>query len=359
MILPHNMTVKGICRVKTAYHRLRVSLEHRVIILMYHRIFEATSDPWKNCVTPKHFTEHLAHLRGHHRIISLRTLASSFRAGRLPRRAVVLTLDDGYVDNFDNAKPLLERYETPATFFVTTGYVGEQQEFWWDDLERSVLLTSPAPPTLSVTVRGERREWRLADDIAPAARLRVYREIYNVLNPLAHDERASILQELRALTRGEAPPRPGYRPLTPDEVCHLEESGLVEIGSHSVTHPRLSAQPLDAQLWELTESKKCLENMLGHPVTSFCYPYGSWDDVGRDAVDLAAQAGFDVACSSCAHPVTSVANPFWLPRFAVLDWDGTEFASRIDSMFGRAPGIYPQLSVMRTVMGRDSPGRMI
>jgi peptidoglycan/xylan/chitin deacetylase (PgdA/CDA1 family) len=56
---------------------------------------------------------------------------------------VVVTFDDGYADNLYEAKPLLEHYGIPGTFFVVTGYLAQQaeraHEFWWDELERVVM----------------------------------------------------------------------------------------------------------------------------------------------------------------------------------------------------------------------------
>ena len=65
--------------------------------------------------------------------------------GDVPSAGVVVTFDDGYADNFHNAKPLLERYEIPATVFVTTGYLQDQREFWWDELERILLQPGTLP----------------------------------------------------------------------------------------------------------------------------------------------------------------------------------------------------------------------
>jgi peptidoglycan/xylan/chitin deacetylase (PgdA/CDA1 family) len=65
------------------------------------------------------------------------------------------------------------------------------------------------------------------------------------------------------------------------------------IGSHSVSHARVSHIPLDAARYELTESRRALEAHLGISVRTFCYPYGEWSDA---VCKLAAEAGYDVAC---------------------------------------------------------------
>lgn len=139
------MRLLEVGRLKRILKRVRSALRCRVVILMYHRVFKTSSDPWGLCVSPKNFAEHLELLRRHYPVLTLHELVSSLRDARLPKRGVVLTFDDGYADNLWNAKPLLEKYEVPATFFVTSGCVDSSSEFWWDDLERAILEPSKLP----------------------------------------------------------------------------------------------------------------------------------------------------------------------------------------------------------------------
>ncbi len=149
--------LKKCLRIMTAPFRSEVA------ILMYHRICEVPSDPWELCVSPKHFAEQLEYLNHHYQVLCLHSLVKSLREGHLPKRAVVLTFDDGYADNLWNAKPLLERYEVPATVFVSTGYVDSDREFWWDELERLLVLTPVLPQRLHVTLNGSVFEWELGE----------------------------------------------------------------------------------------------------------------------------------------------------------------------------------------------------
>jgi len=80
------------------------------LILMYHRVADVDSDPFSLCVAPHHFSEHLEVLRKCARPVPLTKLAAEIRNGGIPPRSVVLTLDDGYADNLESAKPALERY---------------------------------------------------------------------------------------------------------------------------------------------------------------------------------------------------------------------------------------------------------
>ena len=74
-------------------------------------------------------------LKAHCVPLSLSELAEFALAGSLPDNAIALTFDDGYEDNLLDALPLLEEFEIPATFFLTTGGLARAAPYWWDVLE--------------------------------------------------------------------------------------------------------------------------------------------------------------------------------------------------------------------------------
>src|SRR5262245_25101756 len=117
------MRLRGIGRARQTVRWLGSRLASRALILLYHRVVDLPSDLHSLQVTPRHFAEHLAVLRQYGRPIRLQQLAAALRQGNLPQRAVIVTFDDGYADNFYNARSVLERHDTPATVFLTTGYV--------------------------------------------------------------------------------------------------------------------------------------------------------------------------------------------------------------------------------------------
>jgi peptidoglycan/xylan/chitin deacetylase (PgdA/CDA1 family) len=109
---------------------------------------------------------------------------------------------------------------------------------------------------------------------------------------------------------------------------------LIDIGAHTVTHARLSSLPPEQQCREITESKRALEERLGHPVASFSYPFGNHADYTADTVRLVREAGFDHACSNFGGAVRRrTARRFELNRVLVRDWDGDEFARRLREYF--------------------------
>lgn len=98
----------------------------RVRILYYHSI---SDDQVRSSVSPSVFERHLEHLvRQRYTLLSLSQALEGLAARRLTGdRNVVVTLDDGFQDNYENALPILTRFKVPATVFLTVGYIGTGQ----------------------------------------------------------------------------------------------------------------------------------------------------------------------------------------------------------------------------------------
>jgi peptidoglycan/xylan/chitin deacetylase (PgdA/CDA1 family) len=319
------------------------------LILLYHRIAELRSDPQLLAVTPRHFGQHLEVLRDYGTPVSLAEMLEAARGGRLPRGAIAVTFDDGYADSMDYGNPLLARYGIPATLFVTTSYLGQDREFWWDDLERLLLLPGRLPDALRLRIGPTVHEWRLGEagvysdeeyrrnswwnvELAhdPSPRHSVYRALCRLLRDVPGEERAAVLAELSRMAGVTPTGRPTHRALSHDELARLVEGGgVMDVGAHSTTHPALSALPVVAQRSEIAGSKARLREITGHEVTGFSYPFGGRADYTPATVALVREAGFALACSNVAGLVRPRSDCFQLPRVLVRDWDADTFAGRL------------------------------
>jgi peptidoglycan/xylan/chitin deacetylase (PgdA/CDA1 family) len=323
------------------------------LILLYHRIAELRSDPQLLAVTPHNFAQHLEVLRDHGRPVSLPQLKPALQDRRLPRRAIAVTFDDGYADNVDCGKPLLERYEIPATVFVATSYLGTDREFWWDDLERLLLVPGRLPETLRLRIGSTIHEWHLGEasvyseedyqrhsdwnvELAhdPSPRHTVYRVLCRLLRRASGAERAAALDELSRVAGATATGRPTHRALSHEGLIRLTEGSVVEVGAHGSTHSVLSALPVAAQRSEIVESKARLEEIAKREVTSFAYPFGGRADYTRATVALVREAGFALSCANTGGLVRPRSDQFQLPRVLVRNWDAESFAGRLRGWFG-------------------------
>lgn len=318
-------------------------------MLAYHRIAQASRDPQLLTVSPERFGEHLRTIATDFEPLPLRDLAEAAVEGRLPRRAVAVTFDDGYADNLLAAKPLLEQAGVPATVFVTSSNVGDGSPFWWDELERLLLSPGRVPSPLELEIGGEpvrfepgqdaeysvrdaaeRAAWTVLDEHDPGPRQQIYRKLCRRLRGLEERERSATLERLRTLVRLESSAEQGpARPLALDELERLSADGLVEIGSHTKTHPVLSQLPPEASREEIQGGKRSLERVLGRPVYAFAYPYGGTSDFDETTVAIVRDAGFETACSTIPRRVGRNTDPLRVPRLVVREWTGPELAGRL------------------------------
>jgi len=315
--------------------------------LTYHRIAEDHSDPWRLAVSPRHFAEQLDVLRKYGQVMRLPQMASWLERRSLPSRAIALTFDDGYLDSLTDARPLLERFESPATVFVISGGLGEQQNLWWDELEGLFLQPGSLPPTLALTIEGVTYSWNLGDvahwssedcstyrswkawEDPPTTRHMIYFKLWDVLRKLDEKERVRVFKELRAWAQIK-PSRASAARLSIEQTVELSRGGLIEIGAHSVTHPMLAALPVASQRAEIQQSKSALEEIVGQSVESFAFPYGNY---APETVSLVRETGFKQACSVVAALARKGCSRFELPRVQIQNWDGEVFARQLAKYF--------------------------
>jgi len=104
------------------------------------------------------------------------------------------------------------------------------------------------------------------------------------------------------------------RYMTAEQVCKLVDAGM-EIGSHTMTHPRLHKLPLDEARRELLESKTLLESITNQPVRYLAYPSGS---LNLEVAAITRQTGYAAACSVIRDNRIVPKLRYWLPRVMVM-----------------------------------------
>lgn len=321
-----------VLQAKQARSRMRNS----ALVLGYHRIADSFSDPYGLCVRPDMFAEQLEALRTTAQVIDLNTLRKGLRRRSLPKRAVAITFDDGYVDFAEVARPLLECNDLPATVFAVTGDLG--QEFWWDRLHRLLFSPSLLPESLELTIREKVYRWSLleagplsVDKRLSGARHRLLQLLYPPIQRLSPDERASALDSLQGWVEGVDRPRPQTsRAMTPDELKVVSNGGLVAVGAHTVSHQPLPTMSATAQKQQISQSKAALTEILERPVTYFSFPHGA---SCRKSRILVREIGFELAFTSYSDSVSPASDPFNLPRYWIPDWDGEEISRWLHGWF--------------------------
>lgn len=308
---------------------------------MYHRIAELESDVWDLAVSPCHFREQLHVLKQHTNVIPLPQLVDHLTKNTLPQNCVCITFDDGYVDNYAAAKPLLEEYGLPATFFITSGNIGKTQEFWWDELEHLLLFSEQLPAAFSMNISGtsiqfdlgpeatlsdsllqRHRSWRVQNSEAPSVRAQWYLRIWEALKPLPYSEQACYLAQLKDWANWSSKARENYRSMSCEELRNLSDHPLFTIGAHTVTHPALGYHAPEYQLQEIQENVQFLRAVTGKEVSLLAYPYGSHNG---HSMHLAYTEGLKAAVTTEEKNVGWGSQPYALGRFQVQDLPTVEF----------------------------------
>ena len=285
-------------QVYRASSRLETHLTGKVLILMYHRVIpprevEATFVQPGMYVTPETFERHLQFLSARFEILSLSDLLAKWRQGACDSssRSCVLTFDDGWLDNYRYAYPLLHAYRVPATIFLPTDMIGTNTWLWSDRL--GYLLH-----------RQQRLENRRAVDDVDAAIERA--------KTLSDDARERLIQGLADEIGVHVPT--DRRLVNWAEVREMSREGI-SFGSHTCTHANLTRVDGAALERELRRPIEVLEQQRVNHVRVLSYPNGDH----TDAVVAAAQAaGYDAAVTTNPGPESApAADLFRLKRIGV------------------------------------------
>lgn len=250
-------------------------------------------------------------------ILGVPELLSIFESrGKLPRRAAVFTVDDGYFDFAQVGASVFAAYDCPVTVFLVTGFLDGACWLWWDKLR--YLLTHPAADRVRAGL------WReAAHGQASSERDMIVRTVAGAATRIPHAELMTLLGWMEREVGDPLPSVPplAFRAMSWPEVASLESRG-VSFGPHTVTHPVLSNASPEVARDEIAGSWARIRAMVRRPVPAFCYPNG--DFTSRE-VGLVRACGLRWAFSTLPRYVTPErlrSDPdaaFALPRFPYPD----------------------------------------
>jgi peptidoglycan/xylan/chitin deacetylase (PgdA/CDA1 family) len=300
------------------------------VILLYHRIAEPGVDPFRLCVPPERFKQHLELLSAAWPIVPLEELVSDLDTAAPARPGVVVTFDDGYVDNLEVAYPIASSSNVPMTVFVTGRLNGEP--FWWDELAALICdnrhLLGDA---LKLRLRGRRRSFPMATE---KQRRVACLEIHRELKLASENERRRVLDRIAGVSALPIAASAG-RPMRTDELERLAGLPTVTIGSHGINLRALSSLTAEERLAELEQAKQFAEEASGQSVAFFSYPFGRPRDVGKASARAVAEAGYRAACTTVQSAVTAGADVYELPRLTVHDEPGEDLLGRVTQLLKR------------------------
>lgn len=361
--------VTGIYRV-TRFVRDLLAGSRNLTIIAYHKINNdrRTGDyvrPHVMGVPVGTFARQMEYLKKRHSVILLEEAVLTIKnGGRLPRNAVCITFDDGYRDNYTNAYPILRLHHLPATFFLTTGFIGCRKPAWQVALSaylrlssKDVLFLDSLDKSLEELAEAGRKALSWSDSsLRGACDSAVLKRMLKVLTPDVVEE---VVEEFlpdpvqpfirlllrtpreRAEARELLTRRLRTRPEHEIELLldilrvRLGLKGAIYVpfgemmswravrdmagdgmcfGAHTCAHPILTRVPRPVAKKEVIESKRRLESVLRRPVRLFCYPNGMPSDFDAELAGELKKAGFLAACSMIPGTNRGSSNLFALKR---------------------------------------------
>lgn len=238
--------------------------------------------------SPTAFEQQIATLRRYFDPVSLADVLRFVDGGALPNNPVLVTFDDGYLDNHDVALPILQRHGVPAVFFIATHYIEERRTFWWDRVNY-LVKTSPRD-RLTVTYPRPRsfdlRRDRAATICALLRTVKTWREL----------DLGRFLDELARAAGVPWDDDVDHRLADPmlmtwEHIRALRAAGM-DVQSHTRTHRVLQTlSPADV-FDELHGSSRELERQLDEPVRAISYPVGHALEHRSDLRQALRDAGF-------------------------------------------------------------------
>lgn len=296
-------------------------------VLLYHRVAPPVDDPFRLCVSPENFAEQMEVLATRQKALSHHELLRRQEEGCLQPGSVCVTFDDGYLDVFETALPILERYEIPVTVFVTTGNPG--RPFWWDrlyaildkvELADDILLTDHEQTVIPLAGGGVRES---------------YDRVYGLLrhkDPGVREELVDAIASSLGIS-GECEGLP--RAASEDELRRAAEHPLVSLQAHTVSHSPLAELSPAEQVAEMQSSAKRLEEITGKTVDSISYPFGLQDrDYDETTLRSVSEAGLHYGFAADRGVVTSETSPLAIPRLWVHDRSGRAFRRQLAFWLG-------------------------
>lgn len=310
--------------------------KNNLTVLNYHRIDDPTRpefDTFKPNISarPKDFALQMDYVARWFNVVSMSDVTQWLGGKKtLPAHAALITFDDGYLDNYLSAFPILRERNLPAIIFLTSGHIQQDAPFYWDLIAYCFHQTGNDHVTFP---GGHEMFWK--NEIE---RDRIALLLIESLKRLSEMEKQEWVQRLAGLLNVTIPSG-HFQDLMMnwDQIREMQKNGI-EFGGHTVHHPILTrVTPAQAED-EIKNSKMRIEEELGTVVKGFAYPNGGRADFNREIERLTAKAGYQAAFSLINGPTSQKEikhNPFAIRRIFISHKHTLPQFSTLVSSFNR------------------------
>jgi len=279
----------------------------RLIILNYHR------------ASGEHLRRQILYLSRHYRLMHLNEALEELYAGEAAPRSrdrripLVLTFDDGYLDNYSYAWRLACELRIPMTIFLVPGYSESGKYFWWLATDYLIKHAKVEKVTIdSMIYYLAHSEYRRALTVTIDSHLRYatsVEERETFLSAISHALGVSLpCRSMQGKTDESLP-------LNWAEIHEMARSGWISFAAHTMHHPLLRYLAHASETWyEVAECRRVLEQHTGRTIRSFAYPIGKVEHIGSEGIRAVKMAGYDWAVTTIEGVNTPQTDPYLLRR---------------------------------------------
>ena len=293
---------------ETKSYRLN-SIFDRCYILCYHMIAQQPNGFYPQTSVGE-FERHIVHLTRYYKVVALEEIVARIKEGRSLRGCVAITFDDGFKDNYENAYPILRKYNLRGTIFLATGYIGNETVPWFITLRHIFMTTGRESFVNKVDGKEELIRMRTKEEKYAASE-----KLMGVLKRSPQNARKELLYELSREMRISETKELNNLMLNWKEINEMAKNGI-SFGAHTVNHPVMSNIPVEMAKQEIQESKTIIEKQLGKPVRTFAYPFGKRAEYSAEIFPILKELQFECAVSTERGTNTHNAGLFELKRGA-------------------------------------------
>lgn len=289
--------------------------QRNIAVLMYHRIINSEYNFWKLNVSPQTFEQHIKYISENYKVLRLEEEWRDIV--KVDQKYAVITFDDGYVDNYQFALPILEKYHVPATIFVSTDLIDTGEMYWWDELEKIFIVNKYTGEFMLDGVSYKATDLKSRENVC----LTIRNKIKNMVPP----KRKEYMRELRLVLSLSKAEVSELRCVNTRELVEMAASPYVTIGGHTRSHLSMgSAHPEELLRSEIEKSLSILEKKIGKKIDVFAYPFGGTEDRCDMADQILLECGIKKSLLVKDGNINVNDRMYNMPRHMVFEDDNIE-----------------------------------
>lgn len=286
----------------------------QVMCLLYHRVNDLKKDIYGITISSENFQSHMRYLSRTYKILRFEDDWNKIN----DEKAVVITFDDGYRDNYEIAWPICQKYQVPATFFISTEGIESGNEVWTDNLVTLLLQDRNYPSQFTLSDKDFSYTWRTKTKEDRVDLVKSLRWLLRM--NMDENKLSNWIEQLKEWSGFQYNKDNDNRMMTLHELQMMSNDRLVTIGGHTKKHMSLGAMDYEKQRIEIEGSVKYLEDNINKKIEVFSYPFGGTSDYTEDTIKICKSIGIKKAATTTVGVWNEDNREYEIPRISVGDW---------------------------------------